>query len=380
MRATRQKASQRETAVSVSAPITAGPILPGAGAGADPAHGRIDEPADAHLTPARMFAVLAALVLLTTIAAVAAASLGSVSIDLRRALVDSASADHAIFFGARLPRVLMGLIVGAILAAVGAALQALVRNPLAEGGILGISGAGALGAILALIFGAHLGGSALLVPLCSFGMALLSTVAVYRLGQVEGRLEPFSLLLVGVIFNAMWGAAILLVNSLVNFYHAHSILFWLMGSLEAPTIRETLMVAILGLGGFVALLFHARDMNLMSLGDDAAAELGVEIDKVRRTIFVATSLMLGAAVSVSGMIGFVGLIVPHLLRLALGPDHRLLLPASLLGGAAFLVGADLIARTIIAPAELPVGVITALCGGPFFIFLLRREGRRSLAQ
>ena len=182
----------------------------------------------------------------------------------------------------------------------------------------------------------------------------------------------------GVVFNAFWGAAIMVVNSVVNFYYAHTILFWLMGSLEAPTWREVAVVAALGIAGFAVLIFHARDMNLLSLGDEAAAELGVEVDSLRRLIFVATSLMVGAVVSVSGIIAFVGLIVPHVLRLAFGADHRLLLPASLIGGAAFMVIADLFARVVIAPAEIPVGAITALFGGPFFIYMLRREGRRPL--
>jgi iron complex transport system permease protein len=294
-------------------------------------------------------------------------------------MAEPLSPDHAILFAARLPRILMGAIVGAVLAAVGAALQALVRNPLAEGGILGISGGGAFGAIAALVIFSRLGGADAAVPLCAFAAALLSTVTVYRLAQVDGRLEPFTLLLVGVIFNAFWGAAIMLVNSIVNFYFTHSIIFWLMGSFEAPTYREVAMVAVLGFIGFAILLVHARDMNLLSLGDDEAAELGVEVDRVRRTIFIATSVMIGAAVSVSGIISFVGLIVPHIIRLAIGADHRLLLPASILGGAAFTVAADLVARVAIAPAELPVGAITALCGGPFFIYKLRREGRKSLA-
>jgi iron complex transport system permease protein len=196
---------------------------------------------------------------------------------------------------------------------------------------------------------------------------------------VDGRMEPFTLLLVGVIFNAFWGAAIMLVNSIVNFYFTHSIIFWLMGSFEAPTYREVAMVTVLGFIGFAILIARARDMNLLSLGDDEAAELGVEVDAVRRTIFVVTSVMIGAAVSVSGIISFVGLIVPHIIRTAIGADHRMLIPASILGGAAFTVAADLIARVAIAPSELPVGAITALCGGPFFIYVLRREGRKSLA-
>jgi iron complex transport system permease protein len=335
--------------------------------------------AGAHLTRTRIVLVLSILGAVTIAIAVTATVFGSVHISLLRAITEPLSPDHAILVGARIPRVLMGMIVGAVLAAVGAALQALVRNPLAEGGILGISGGGAFGAIVALVAFSRLGGADAAVPICAFAASLVSTIAVYRLALVRGRLEPFTLLLVGVIFNAFWGAAIMLVNSVVNFYYTHSIIFWLMGSFEAPTYREAAMVAVLGLAGFAVLIAHARDMNLLSLGDDEAADLGVEVDRVRRTIFVATSVMIGAAVSVSGIISFVGLIVPHIMRLALGADHRLLLPASILGGAAFTVAADLLARVVIAPSELPVGAITALCGGPFFIYVLRREGRKTFA-
>jgi iron complex transport system permease protein len=304
---------------------------------------------------------------------------GSVRVDFLRALTQPSSPDHVILLAARVPRVLMGAVVGAILAVVGAALQALVRNPLAEGGTLGISSGAAFGAIVALVLTYKFGGGPAVVPIAGFAAALVSTLAVYRLGQMHGKIEPFSLLLVGVIFNTFWSALILLINSMVNLYQTRSILFWLVGSLEAPTYREIAAVGVLGAGGFVWLMWHARDMNLLSLGDDPARDLGVEVDSVRRAIFIATSVMIGAAVSVSGMIGFVGLIVPHILRLAFGADHRLLVPASLLGGAAFLVAADLAARVLIAPGELPVGVITALCGGPFFIYLLRREGRQGIA-
>jgi iron complex transport system permease protein len=309
-----------------------------------------------------------------------ATAFGSVHIGLLRAIHDPFSPDRAILLGARVPRVFMGASVGAVLAAVGAALQALVRNPLAEGGILGISGGGAFGAIFALVLFSQAGATDVLVPLSAFAASLMSTVAVYRLAQVEGRLEPFSLLLVGVIFNAFWGAAIMLVNSVVNFYFTHSIIFWLMGSFEAPTPQEVAMVSIAALGGAAVLFGLARDMNLLSLGDQEATELGVDVARTRRIVFLVTSIMIGAAVSVSGIISFVGLIVPHMLRPALGADHRLLLPASLIAGAAFTVAADLVARVAIAPAELPVGAITALCGGPFFIYVLRREGRKSLTQ
>jgi len=334
----------------------------------------------AHLTRARMAMTLSTLAAALVVIASVATAFGSVHISLLRAVADHASPDYAILIGVRIPRVLMGAAVGAVLAAAGVALQALVRNPLAEGGILGISGGGAFGAIVAMVLCSRLPGVDELVPLAAFAAALISTGAVYRLAQLEGRLEPFTLLLVGVIFNAFWGAAIMLVNSVVNFYFTHSIIFWLMGSFEAPTYREVAMVATLGCAGFIFLMWHARDMNILSLGDGEAIELGVDVDGVRRAIFIATSVMIGAAVSVSGIISFVGLIVPHVLRIAFGADHRLLLPASLLAGAAFTVAADLLARTAIAPAELPVGAITALCGGPFFIYVLRREGRRALIR
>jgi iron complex transport system permease protein len=333
----------------------------------------------AHLTRARTVITLGALSALLAAIAIIATAFGSVHISLMRAVAEPFSPDRAILVGARLPRVLMGAIIGAVLAAVGAALQALVRNPLAEGGILGISGGGAFGAIAAMILFSHSPAAEVIVPAAAFAASLLSTGAVYRLAQLGGQLEPFTLLLVGVIFNAFWGAAIMLINSIVNFYFTHSIIFWLMGSFEAPTWNEFWMVTALGCAGFALLLARARDMNLLSLGDDEAAVLGVDVDRTRRLIFVTTSVMIGAAVSVSGVITFIGLIVPHILRMALGADHRLLLPASILGGAAFAMAADLVARTVIAPAELPVGAITALCGGPFFIYVLRREGRKSLA-
>jgi iron complex transport system permease protein len=334
----------------------------------------------AHLTRARLVTALAGLTVVLVVVAIVATAFGSVHINLLRAVTDHATPDYAILIGARLPRVLMGATVGAVLAAVGVALQALVRNPLAEGGILGISGGAAFGAIVAMVLCAGLADVDAVVPLAAFAAALVSTGAVYRLAQLEGRLEPFTLLLVGVIFNAFWGAAIMLVNSVVNFYFTHSIIFWLMGSFEAPTYREVAMVAAVGGGGCAFLMGYARDMNLLSLGDSEAAELGVDVDRARRAMFIATSVMIGAAVSVSGIISFVGLIVPHVLRIALGADHRLLLPASILAGATFTVAADLLARTAIAPAELPVGAVTALCGGPFFIYVLRREGRRVLIR
>jgi iron complex transport system permease protein len=331
--------------------------------------------APVHLTRAKLLARLTMLAAVLAGCAIAAMLFGSAHISLARALSDAASPDRAILMSVRIPRVVMAAVVGAILAGVGAGLQALVRNPLAEGGILGISGGAATGAIAALIIFANSEYSDLIVPAAAFGAAIFSTFAVYRLAIRNGQLDPLTLLLMGVIFNAFWGAMIMFINSAVNFFYAHSIMFWLMGSFEAVTWSEVLIVSTLGGAGFCVLMFHARDLNLLSLGDESAAELGVDVDRVRRRVFLATSVMIGAAVSVSGVISFVGLIVPHLIRLTFGADHRQLIPASLIGGAAFMVTADLVARTTIAPAEIPVGAITALCGGPFFILLLRRSRR-----
>ena len=174
-------------------------------------------------------------------------------------------------------------------------------------------------------------------------------------------------------FNVLASAAIMLLNVIASYAQAHGVLFWLMGSLSGQSWGLIAAAGAYALAGLAWLAAHAQDLNLLAAGEEGAAELGVDVERARRAVFVAASLLVGAAVSVSGMISFVGLIVPHLIRLVLGADHRLLLPASFLGGAAFLVWADALARTALAPAELPVGVVTALLGGPFFLFLLRRE-------
>jgi iron complex transport system permease protein len=219
-----------------------------------------------------------------------------------------------------------------------------------------------------------------LVSLAAFGGALGATLLIYRLALVHGRLQPYALLLTGVVSNAFCSAIIMLINSLVDFYQSHAILFWLMGSLAAHDYL-TVGTTSLYVGGATAwLISQGRRLNLLSLGEESALQLGVDVETLRRGIFLASSLLVGAVVAVSGMIGFVGLIVPHLLRLLFGADHRLLLPASLFGGAIFLVVADTLARTVASPIELPVGVVTALCGGPFFVYLLRKEGRKVFAR
>lgn len=335
----------------------------------------------AHLTRARMGGVLGILAALLLVALGAGAAIGNVPIDLGRAL-DGSLADNPerlILFEARVPRVLMAAIVGAALAIAGAALQGLMRNPLAEPHIIGVSGGAALGAVLAVVL---VGGAAFaevyVLPIAASGGALLSMLVIYRMAMINGRLQPYVLLLAGVVYNAFAGALIMFVNSITDHYQAYGILFWLMGSLSTQGYGLVGVAAAYVAIGAIVLLRQARSLNLLSLGEESALQLGVDVPRVRRVAFFASALLVGAVVSVSGMIGFVGLIVPHILRLLFGADHRLLLPASLLGGAMFLVAADTVARTAFGAVEIPVGVITAMCGGPFFLYLLQRDGGRRL--
>ncbi|MEW6297455.1 MAG: iron ABC transporter permease [Thermodesulfobacteriota bacterium] len=324
--------------------------------------------------------------LVSTLAA--AAALGTVRVDLRHAWSAPSpdNPDYVILFRTRLPRVLLAAIIGGGLGVTGAALQALLHNPLACPHVLGVSGGAALCGIVALIAAGTVATSlpgvvrASLVSLAAFLGALGTTVLIYRVALSHGRLHPYALLLTGVVFNAFCGALIMLVNSLVDFYQSHSILFWLMGSLAVQDYATVAAIGAYVLAGTGWLVRQSRKFNVLSLGEESATQLGVDVDALRRGTFLATCLLVGAIVSVSGMIGFVGLIVPHLLRLRLGADHRLLLSASALGGAIFLVWADTLARTVVSPTELPVGVITAMCGGPFFLYLLKRESKQTMVR
>jgi iron complex transport system permease protein len=284
-----------------------------------------------------------------------------------------------IVWEVRLPRLLLAFLVGASLAAVGVALQALLRNPLADPYILGISSGAALGAALALQFGlawAVAGFTA--VQLCAFIFAAATIGAVYRIAVAEGRIPVQTLLLAGVIINAILSALILFISSLSDSTSAFRLFFWLMGSLATLGYGGLGALAVTAVVGIGVLCAQGRNLNLLSLGEDPAQGLGLDVERVKRVIFVTTALLTGAAVAVSGLIGFVGMIVPHAVRMVLGPDHRLLLPASALVGGTFLAVADTVARSLLAPAELPVGVITALCGGPFFIYLLMSHRKEAI--
>jgi iron complex transport system permease protein len=320
--------------------------------------------------------VLAGCAAALALAIVLGASLGTDHVSLAAAVTDGASRDHDIVFQVRLPRVLLAAVSGAGLSVVGVALQALLRNPLAEPYVLGVSGGSALGATLAILFG--LSGATIigasLVPLAALAGGLGATALVLAFASASPS-RGMSVLLAGVVVNAIASAAITFLKTLVAPAKAQELLFWLMGFLDVPSSASLVaLVVYVGLGTAVLLADAAR-LNVLSLGDDAAHHLGVRVRDVERRTLVASSLVVGAVVSVTGLIGFVGLVVPHVLRRMLGPDTRLLLPAALgLGGAALVV-CDLVSRASFRflGTEAPVGAVTALVGGPLFLVLLRRR-------
>ncbi len=288
----------------------------------------------------------------------------------------SDQATRDIVLGVRLPRVILGMLVGAALATAGAVFQALLRNPLADPYVLGVSGGAALAGILVLALGSQFAISTSAVPVAAFSGGLLATALLYWVSGGRGRSSPTGLLLTGVVFNSFASAAIIFVASVAGFFDGSRIFLWLIGHLSAVEIDAAGIVAASVAIGLTTAVLLSRSLNLMVLGDEAAAQLGVPVDNHRRILLVGTSLMVGAAVAVSGLIGFVGLIVPHSLRLVIGSDHRLLIPASAITGAGFLVLCDTLARTVLDGRELPVGAVTAIVGGPLFIILLRRAQER----
>lgn len=289
------------------------------------------------------------------------------------------STSAVIMVHIRLPRVLMGFLVGGSLASVGVALQALLRNPLADPYVLGVSSGAALGASLAMLL--EIGTTLALLPalpLCGFAGGLLSLVVMYRLAQSQGRLPIHSLLLAGVILNAILTAFIMFITSIMEPNRSAGLMAWLMGSLTAPGYAALAVFAMYAVGGVALLMQKAQTLNVLTLGEETARSLGIETERVKKQLFGLTALLTGAVVSVSGMIGFVGMVVPHAVRMVIGADHRLLLPASALAGGMFLVVSDTIARTILAPTEISVGIVTALVGGPFFLYLLLRRKDRMM--
>ena len=274
-----------------------------------------------------------------------------------------------ILFQIRLPRILLAAAVGGSLATAGAAYQALLRNPLAEPYLLGISNGAAVGTMIALVFFGSLEWTR---PVMAFTGALIATLAVYRLARGRAGATPDRLILAGVIVTTFLSSVIVFVTTLMDATRIRSFTFWLLGDLSG-TSKGILPVTItIAVAGTLALMLNARSLNLLMLGERDAFDLGVEVGRVRVIVFLVASLLVGSSVAASGSVGYVGLVVPHLARLSLGTDNRISIPAAALGGALFVIVADTIARTIIAPRELPVGAITALIGAPLFIYLLKR--------
>ena len=283
-------------------------------------------------------------------------------------------AEQVIIWQIRMPRVIVGGLAGCGLAVAGTQVQAVFRNPLAEPSVIGSSQGAALGAVTAFVTELATR-SALWLPLFAFSGALVALFTVYAVASRAGRTPVATLLLAGIALGSLISAATSMLISLnfVNWQVASEIVFWMMGGLDGRTWTHVWISApLVAIGASVA-FWYVRDLDLMLLGEEASASLGVEVERVKRSILATAALLTGTAVAVSGVIGFVGLVVPHVIRILLGPAHRALLPASILSGAAFLIGCDILARTVYAPTELRLGVVTALFGAPLFLYLLRRK-------
>lgn len=275
--------------------------------------------------------------------------------------------ESVILFKIRLPRIILGFMVGAALAVAGVIFQGMFRNPLVEPYTLGVSGGAALGVSLSVIAGFPI------LPLAGFLGALGAISLVYFIARRQGYLRISLLLLTGVMISFIASAIILLIMSLSQEHQLHGILFWIMGSLEESNLPLIKLVSLIILTGIAISFLFSRELNVLSLGEEEALHLGVNIERTKRILFILGSLIAGVAVSVSGIIGFVGLLIPHFMRLFVGPDHRILLPASCLAGGIFLIASDTLAKTIISPLELPVGVITGILGGSLFIYFLTKR-------
>lgn len=335
---------------------------------------------------------LLACALLLVVSITIAAALGAVTLPLEttaRLLVKGVlhipvegeeRAQATIVYLIRFPRVLAAALVGASLALSGVVMQGLFRNPLADAGILGVSSGGALGGVIVISTGLA-ATSSLALPCATFAGALLTAFAVYFLTTRSGRAPLPTLLLVGIAANSVLASLTSLLLSLAQDYEiSRQMLFWLMGGLEGRGWTHVQMMLPFALGGFLPTLFLSRDLNVLLLGEETAVSLGLNVELVKQLLLTLSALMAGAAVAVSGTIGFVGLVIPHMMRLLVGPSHRLLVPGAALGGAIFLVWCDLLARTVVPAEEVRLGVITAFVGGPVFLHLLLRQEKRQWGE
>jgi len=335
----------------------------------------------------RVFAILGLLALLVLLIAFAT-SIGSVEIPFpttasilisKLPFVDITptweSALETIVLEIRLPRVILAGVVGAALAVAGASYQGLFRNPLADPYLIGVAQGAALGAVIGFLLPvSRLGLGIGLVPILAFAGALLSVAVVYSLARVGRTVPVTTLILAGVALGALLGAVVAYL-AITSGQMVHGILFWLAGSFSLSQWSEVQIVLPIVIVGAAVILLFARSLNIMQLDEDQAQQLGINVERLKLILLTAATLVTAAAVSFVGIIGFVGIIIPHAVRLIWGPDYRFLLPLSVLSGAIFLILADILARTVAAPSEIPIGVITALCGAPFFLYLLRRRAK-----
>lgn len=333
------------------------------------------------LTPKRLALVCGGLAGVLLMVVVISLKLGAVPIsvtDLAMQLgrvaigrADALPSEYAMIINEiRLPRILLGILVGAALSVAGAGFQALLRNPLADPYVLGVSSGAALGAILSLIVTTR---ATAAMPFAAFAGAVATISAVYFLGRRGGQLDSYTLLLGGIVSASFLSAVIMFLMTTLSGRDLRGMAFWLMGDLSTPIplgLKWLFLLTVIAIG---AIYTTAADLNLLLSGEQEAAHLGVDVARVKLVVYVSASFLTGLAVSVSGAIGYVGLLVPHVIRLLFGSDYRLLIPATALGGAIAIVLADTLARTVVAPTELPVGAMTAMAGAPMFLYLLRRR-------
>jgi len=329
------------------------------------------------LTAGRVFRLSLVMALVLLLVGAASLLMGTAEVSFHKIMalvsgsLDPDDPARLIILRIRLPRIILAGLAGFSLALGGVVFQALLRNPLADPFILGVSSGSAFGAIIGIVLGFTFSAG---IPLMSFAGALLTVYLVLAIGTRRMGMESSTILLTGVILNAFFTAVIMFFISIATDSRLHTMLFWLYGDLSQTRYASLIILTPALIVTSVILFSFSRELNLITTGEEIALQLGVDVEKAKKTCLVLVSLVIGLVVSFSGLIGFVGLIVPHLARMAFGSDHRLLLPVASLGGATFLIAADTLARLLISPSELPVGVITAFMGAPFFLYLLRVKG------
>lgn len=335
------------------------------------------------LTPSKILSISAALLAILFVESIVSLQIGAYPMGARDIVMtlfqravghrDLISAEfYNVVFGIRLPRIALGILVGAALSTAGAGFQALLRNPLADPYVLGVSSGAALGAIISLIVAPHTAGA---IQVAAFAGAFATVAVVYFLGRRGGQLDSATLLLAGIVAASFLSAVIMFLMTTISGRDLRGMAFWLMGDLQsspALDLRWLYFVLLVAIG---CIFTTSSDLNLILTGEQEARHLGVNVNRVKLVVYISASVLTGLAVSVSGAIGYVGLLVPHVMRMLFGTDYRLLIPTSAIGGAIAIVLADTLARTVVAPSELPVGAMTALAGAPVFIYLMRRRIR-----